>query len=120
VFAFVLFNGDLANFAWSIVLATVVTAPIIIRQQSRYFDFGFRAMVSSAKESFAVAIICTLACALFLLLLPATISPMARLLLLLVPLIAVWYGALRLTRHLLLPEVHHLVYGMRARLPQFG
>ena len=120
VFAFILFNGDLANFAWSITAATVVTAPVIIRQQGRYFEFGLRAMVNSAKQSIAVTLICGLSCALFLLMLPTAMNPMARLLSLIVPLVAVWYGALRLTQHALLVEVHHLVAGMRARLPQFS
>lgn len=120
LFAFVLFNGDLANYAWSITAATVVTAPFIIAQQSRYFGFGWRAMVASVWSSLAVTAITLAGCVLLVLALPAAMAPMTRLLILMVPLTAIWYGALRVTRHALLPEVHHLAAGMRARLPQFG
>ena len=51
--------------------------------------------------------------------LPVTIAPMPRLLTLTLGLVAIRYGALRLTRYELLPEVHHIVAGVRARLPQF-
>jgi O-antigen/teichoic acid export membrane protein len=120
LFAFVLFNGDLANYAWSITAATVVTAPVIITQQFRYFGFGIREMVVSLRSSMAVTVITVLGCVGLVLLLPASMTPMMRLLALMLPLAAIWYGALRLTRHPLLPEVHHLAAGVRARLPQFG
>lgn len=120
MFAFVMFNGDLANYAWSITAATIVTAPIIVSQQNRYCGFGWRAMARSLRGSITVTVITLLGCAGLMLVLPATIHPMARLLTLMLPLVAIWYGALRLTRHELLIEVHHIVAGLRARLPQFG
>jgi O-antigen/teichoic acid export membrane protein len=120
VFALVLFNGNLSNYAWSIAAATVAVAPVIIFQQQRYFGFGWRAMLTSLRGSLAVTVITLLGCAALMLVLPSTMTPMVRLLALMLPLVLIWYGALRLTRHALLPEVHHLVAGMRARLPQFG
>lgn len=120
VFAFVLFNGNLANYAWSITAATVAVAPVIIFQQSRYFGFGWRAMCISLWRSLVVTLLCVIGCAALLLVLPANMVPMIRLLTMMVPLVAIWYGALRLTHHELLPEVHHIAAGMRARLPQFG
>jgi O-antigen/teichoic acid export membrane protein len=120
VFAMVLFNGNLANFAWAIVAATVVTAPVLIIQQQRYFGFGFRAMAASIRASTLVTIIFIAGCAVLMLALPATMRPMLRLLVITVPLAALWYGALRLTHHQLVPEVHHIVAGLRARLPRFG
>lgn len=120
LFVFVLFNGELANFAWIIVLAAVVTAPVLIIQQQRYFGFGFRATVASVQASTLVTIICIACCVLLMLILPATLRPLVRLLILSVPLMAIWYGALRLTNHLLVPEVHHIISGLKARLPQFG
>jgi O-antigen/teichoic acid export membrane protein len=120
MFAFVLFNGDLANYAWSITAATIVTAPVIIAQQARHFGFGIRQMVISLHSSLSVTIITVLGCVGLVLVLPATLTPMTRLLAMMLPLAAIWYGALRLTHHPLLPEVHHLAAGMRARLPQFG
>jgi O-antigen/teichoic acid export membrane protein len=120
MFAFILFNGNLANYAWSITAATVAVAPVIILQQRRYLGFGVRAMFASIRASLAVTLLCLAGCAGMMLLLPATMAPMARLFALMLPLVAIWYGALRLTRHELLPEVHHIVAGLRARLPQFG
>lgn len=120
VFVFVLFNGELANFAWTIVLAAVVTAPVLVIQQQRYFGFGFRTMIASVRASSIVTVICIAGCALLMWTLPTLMSPMIRLLILSVPLMAIWYGALRLTHHLLVPEVHHILSGLRARLPQFG
>lgn len=120
LFAFVLFNGELSVYAWSITAATVVTAPVIISQQKRYFEFGLREMAVSLRSSLAVTVITVAGCAGLMLVLPTTMNPMARLLTLMLPLTAIWYGALRITRHTLVSEVHHLVSGLRARLPQFG
>jgi O-antigen/teichoic acid export membrane protein len=120
VFAFILFNGGLANFAWTIVAATVVTAPVLILQQQRYFGFGARALLASVQASAVVAIICMAACALLMLVVPATMTPLIRLLTLSVPLAAIWYGSLRLTHHELVAEVHHLAGSLRARMPSFG
>lgn len=120
VFAIILFNGNLSNYAWSITAATVATAPLIISQHRRYLDFGVRAMAASIKGSLLVTLLCLAGCYLMTLVLPATMAPMVRLLVLMAPLTVLWYVALRITRHELLPEVHHLLAGMRARLPQFG
>jgi len=120
IFAFALFNGNLANYAWSITAATAATAPLIAAQMRRFCGFGVRAMFVSVRGSFVVTILCIIGCELMMLALPATMSPTARLLTLLLPLMAIWYGALRLTRHELLTEVHHIAGSLRARLPQFG
>lgn len=119
VLAFILFNGDLANYAWSIAIATIVVAPVIIFQQGRYLGFGLRPMLMSLRASLAVTLMCLIGGAAIVLVLPATMAPMARLLVLMLALVPIWYGALRLTRHELLPEVHQIVAGVRARLPQF-
>jgi len=119
VLAFILFNGDLANYAWSIAIATIVVAPVIIFQQGRYLGFGLRPMLMSLRASLAVTLMCLIGGAAIMLVLPATMAPMARLLVLMLALVPIWYGALRLTRHELLPEVHQIVAGVRARLPQF-
>lgn len=119
-FAFLLFNGNLANYAWSITAATAVTAPLIIAQMHRFLGFGARTMAASLRGSVLVTVLCVAGCELMTLLLPASMRPMTRLLTLMLPLIAIWYAALRLTRHELLPEVHHIAAALRARLPQFG
>lgn len=119
MFVFVLFNGELANFAWTIVAATVVTAPVLIIQQHRYFGFGARAMAASVRASSLVTAICIAGGALLIWMLPTLMSSPIRLLVLSVPLTALWYGALRLTRHALVPEVHQIFGSLMARLPKF-
>lgn len=119
-FAFALFNGNLANYAWSITAATALTAPVIIWQMHRFLGFGAIAMGRSLRGSFVVTVLCVAGCEAMQMVLPAGLGPMARLLVLMAPLIAIWYGALRLTRHELLAEVHHIAAGLRSRLPQFG
>jgi hypothetical protein len=49
-------------------------------------------------------------------LLPSSLPPLARLLMLAPGLIATWYGALRLTNHPLVSEVHQLASGARGRV----
>jgi hypothetical protein len=71
-----------------------------------------RALVPSAL----VALGSGAAALLMALALPASLPAMARLLIMLVPLAAVWYGLLRLTRHALVGEVHRLAVPLRARL----
>lgn len=119
-FAFALFHGNLAHYAWSIAAATAVTAPVIIFQTHRYLGFGARAMAVSVRGSLLVTALCVAGCELLLPMLPAGLTPMVRLVVLMVPLIAIWYAALRVTRHELLPEVHHIAAGLWARVPQLG
>lgn len=119
-FAFALFNGNLANYAWSITAATALTAPVIMVQLHRLLGFGARAMAASLVGSIWVTLLCVAGCKLIILVLPASMTPTIRLLTLMLPLIGIWYAALRLTRHELLPEVHHIAAALRARLPRFG
>jgi hypothetical protein len=76
-------------------------------------------MIGSIRGSVAVTLICVVGCAVLKLLVPASIGSMTRLALLSVPLVLLWYGALRLTRHELVEEVHHLATGLKVRLLRF-
>jgi O-antigen/teichoic acid export membrane protein len=115
-FAFLLFDGTLSTFGWAICAATIAAAPVVMLQMRRYLGFGVRNMIDSVSGSLGVTLICILGCELLLLLVPASASPIARLTLLSVPLVLLWYGALRLTRHQLLEEVHNLAAGLKTRL----
>jgi hypothetical protein len=115
-FGFLLYDGTLTTFAWAICLATVVTVPVMLVQQRRHFNFGIRQFLRGLVPSTLVTTICVVACELMLLILPRTLSSPARLAILALPLVAVWYGALRLTGHELLTEVHQLAGGFKARL----
>ena len=119
-FAFILFDGSLATFSWAICAATLITAPVSALQQYKCFGFDIRAVFASVRSSLLVTLICACGCAVMQLMLPYTMTPLVRLLVLMLPLIALWYGALRLTNHVLVSEVHHLMVGLRARLPRFG
>ena len=48
--------------------------------------------------------------------LPSSLPALARLLIMLVPLAAVWYLLLRVTRHVLLEEIHRLAAPIGIRL----
>jgi O-antigen/teichoic acid export membrane protein len=115
-FGVLLFDGSLARFAWALCLATVCSAPIIAIQQHRHFGFGTGVMLRALAPSAAVALGSALAAALLAWLLPSSLSPMVRLLIMAPVLAAVWYLMLRLTRHELVGEVHRLAAPVRARL----
>lgn len=119
-FAFLLFDGSLVTFSWAICAATFVTAPVALLQQSRCFGFGVRKSFASVRGSLIVTAVCGFGCAAMQLALPDSIGPMGRLLLLSLPLMALWYAALRLTNHVLVDEVHHVAAGLKARLPRFN
>lgn len=113
---YLLFDGGLASFGWAICLATVAVVPVQIFLQWRYVDFVPGALLSSIMPSVTVTIICALAGEAMHPFLPESMPALIKLLVQTPPLIAVWYGALRLTGHPLLEEVHHLLAGARDRL----
>ena len=115
-FGWWMFDGTLVTFGWSICLATLVTAPVMLVQQGRYFGFHFGAFFAGLMPSALVSVLCLAACEALLLILPAGLPPAARVVILALPLMGVWYAGLRLTRHELVDEVHHLVSGLRARI----
>lgn len=115
-FGVVLFNGEIRSFSWAICAATVVAAPVMIYQHYVYLGHRFGTMIVAVIPSAAVSVVCMVAAMLFKMMLPASLHPMAVLLILALPLASVWYAALRLTRHPLSTELHHVASGFRARL----
>jgi O-antigen/teichoic acid export membrane protein len=110
---YLLYDGTLASFGWAICLATVAAAPVMLVQQRRYV--GLHSLVRALGPSTLVTLACIAACAVLRAVLP--VAPgMARLLAMAAPLVLVWYGALRLTRHALVGEIHQLGAGLGARL----
>jgi O-antigen/teichoic acid export membrane protein len=115
-FSLLMYDGSLVTFAWGICLATVLTTPVMLTLQRRYLNFGFWQFLRGIVPSALVTLICIVACALMLLLLPASLQPPARLAILALPLAAVWYGALKVTRHEMGSEVNHIVAAAKMRL----
>ena len=115
-FGVLLFNGSLAHFAWALCLATIVTAPIIGLQQTRHLGYPTSVMLRTLAPSALVALGTGAAGYLLQLVLPSTLPALARLLIMLVPLAAVWYLLLRVTRHVLVDEVHRLAAPIGTRL----
>lgn len=115
-FAVLLFDGSLSGFAWALCLATIVTTPFIAHQQQRYFGLKIGTMLRTLMPSALVAAGTTAAAAVMALLLPSTLAPMARLLVMAAPLALVWYAMLRITHHELVDEVHRLAAPIKARL----
>jgi hypothetical protein len=89
---------------------------VIALQQKRYFGYRARTMLQTMAPSALVALGTAAAGAALTALIPDTLPPLARLLIMLAPLAAVWYLLLRATRHELVGEVHRLGAPIRARL----
>lgn len=111
-----LFDGSLNTFAWALCLATAVTAPLICSQQKRYFGYAASTMLRDLVPSAIVAMGTTALAYVLDMLLPSTLLPLARLLIMALPLAGVWYLLLRATRHELVGEVHRLAAPIKAKL----
>jgi len=115
-FGVALFDGSLRGFAWALCLATIASAPVTAMQQKQYFGLRFGVLVQALTPSALVALGTAAAGAGLMALLPSTLPALARLLVLFVPLAAIWYALLRLTRHELVGEIHRLAVPIGARL----
>ena len=115
-FGVALFDGSLARFAWALCAATLVTAPFVCAQQRRHLGFGVRRMLRKLVPSALVALGTAAVAAALDALLPSTLAPLARLLVMALPLAGVWYLLLRATRHELVGEVHRLAAPIKAKL----
>jgi hypothetical protein len=73
-------------------------------------------MLRAMAPSALVALGCTAVGAALSLLVPASLPPLARLLVMLPVLALAWYLMLRVTRHELVGEVHRLAAPLMARL----
>lgn len=115
-FGVLLYDGSIAGFAWALCVATVVTTPVIALQQSRCLGLDTVSLLRALAPSAAVALGSALAGIMLMTLMPASLPPLARLLLIGAPLAAIWYLLLRLTHHELLAELHRLAAPIRTRL----
>lgn len=111
-----LYDGSLAGFAWALCLATVMSLPLRIMLQKRYFAMRLLPLLRALVPSAVVALGSVGAGMLLAMLLPATLAPMLRLLIMAPLLAVVWYLLLRLTRHELVGEVHRLAAPIKTRL----
>jgi O-antigen/teichoic acid export membrane protein len=116
LFGVLLFDGSLSGFGWALFFATIASAPVTAIQQSRYFGFTTAMMIRALLPSALVAIGTGAVAWLLAALLPEAVPPMARLLVLALPLAVTWYLLLRVTRHELVGEVHRLAAPLKARL----
>jgi len=115
-FGVLLFDGSLDHFAWALCLATAATAPLVVVQQRRYFDYHFGTMVHKLVPSALVALGTAGAAFVLARLLPDTLPALVRLLIMALPLAAVWYALLRVTRHELVDEIGRLAAPVKAKL----
>jgi O-antigen/teichoic acid export membrane protein len=118
-FGLLLYDGSLSGFAWALCLATIVTAPINALQQHRNLGVNNGNMLRSLIPSLVVTVGTVVPAMLLAWLLPGSLPSMVRLLIMAVPLAAIWYLCLRLTRHPMLEEVHRLAAPVKARLVRF-
>ena len=115
-FGAVLFDGRIQSFSWAIFAATVVAAPVMIYQHYAFLRHRFLDLLAALKPSAFVTLSTTAAAMLFKTMLPSSLHAMSTLVILALPLACVWYLALRLSRHPLTDELHHVANGLRARL----
>ncbi|MBD8628995.1 oligosaccharide flippase family protein [Oxalobacteraceae sp. CFBP 8753] len=115
-FGVLMYDGSLVRFAWALCLATIVTTPIRAIQQRSCFGMAMGALLRALVPSAVVALASCSAGMLLAWLLPDSLAPMLRLLVMAPVLVAVWYLALRLTRHELVGEVHRLATPIKNRL----
>ena len=110
------FDGTLVTFSWAICAATAVTIPVLLMQHHRYLAYTTSSLLKALTPSALVTVICVAACFLLRLVLPTHFPPLLYLLIIGVPLMVIWYGALRVTRHPLLVEVHHFYDAIETRI----
>lgn len=113
---FALFDGSVKTFAWAICIASITTLPVMLWQQQRHFDYRVKPMLIAMMPSAIVTLSCVVVGAAVLWLLPSHFSAPIRFLVLAIPLVLSWYIALRLTKHPLLNEVHHIARAVMDRL----
>jgi O-antigen/teichoic acid export membrane protein len=115
-FGVVLFNGHIESFAWAICAATVAASPILIAQHHLLLRHRFTTMLNELWPSALVALACMGSALVLKSVLPASLPAIATLLIMALPLAAVWYVGLRLTNHPLANEVNMLFVGALARV----
>lgn len=115
-FGVAMYDGSLVRFAWALCLATILTTPFLALQQRSCFGLGMLALLRALLPSAIVSAGAMLVAALLAMLLPQSLTPLVRLLLMAPVLALVWYLLLRLTQHALLDELGRLIGPLKARL----
>jgi O-antigen/teichoic acid export membrane protein len=115
-FGVVLFNGHIESFAWAICAATIAAAPVLVAQHYIVLHHRFTTMLVALWPSAVVTLVCMTTAVLLKAVLPASLPAIAVLLIMMMPLAAVWYASLRLTGHPLVSELHLLGAGFLARV----
>ncbi|MBK4734298.1 oligosaccharide flippase family protein [Noviherbaspirillum pedocola] len=113
-FGFVLFDGSMQKFAWAICAATAAALPVMVMQHKKYLGHDFISMLVAILPSALVATACAASAWMLKTILPP-MPAIAALSIMALPLALTWYAALRITRHPLVEEIHHLLSGLRAR-----
>lgn len=111
-----LFDGTLRTFGLAICIATILSAPVVILQQSRYLGYHLMDMIRAIYPSAIVAAMCMATAVLIDFFIPAKVSAFICLIIAAVPLTLIWYVGLRVTRHPLVQEVHQLASSLRSRI----
>lgn len=115
-FGLLMYDGSLVTFAWALCVATIVITPLTAFQQRSCFGLGMLHLSRALVPSAIVALGSAAAGALLAALLPTTLAPLLRLLIMAPLLAGIWYLLLRLTRHELVDEVGRLAAPIKNRL----
>lgn len=105
--AVTLFSGSIVSFAWALMLATLVTAPVWLVLQNRYLGCGLAALARQLAPSALLALVAGVLAWLGLALANrlGIAAPIPRVMLLAVPVGLVWLGLLRALSHPLYAEL---------------
>lgn len=99
------YNGTLASFAYALLAASLMTCPVQLWLQRRYFDFHLPSFLASLGKSFAIALSCTIIGAGIQWAFPAGTSVVIELAVLAVVLIPIWVFLIVRLKH---PMRHEL------------
>ena len=110
-----IFDGTLISFAWALFIASLTAVPVMLIQQYRYLNYHPTSMLQAVYPSAIVTVACTLAALLLRMIMPSQLPALPNLMIAAIPLTAVWYSTLRLTKHPLTEEIHHFTNGFKTR-----
>ena len=102
------YDGSLISFGWCLVLASVVTIPVYVYMQIRYFRLGNRAFLASLLPSLSVTLACGLTVMALHALTPAGWPVFFQLLALAGILVPVWLCAVLFVHHPFVSELQRI------------
>ncbi|RCW76544.1 oligosaccharide flippase family protein [Pseudorhodoferax soli] len=105
--ALVFYTGDLVSFAWVLMWASVVTLPVWVLMQKRYFGCGLVDYVRTLMPSAVAAVVCGVSCILMLYVADrmAVTQPLLRILMAGPLCLIVWLVCLKILSHPLAGEI---------------